>query len=274
MIKHFSFFANWRKKDVDFLNSLTLDRKIEQGYFGFKVEEGDVYERIMEHFSKKDSLFSKTKPEEFSCTFPMVSFSIEELEKAKYYELAFSGESKGVPQPESCFEQNTFNYACNLCKRGKEQKAPFHIKEVEWNKNQVNFTLRDPDYIFFKKSFFKEVLQPLGLKFRKVIIHKMDKVSDDIVQLKIPFSKSKLIIDGTTYDNEMPCEKCGVKQYSIQTLDFFPPFKEEYDFYICKTQEEFIGGRKRIIISKKFCNLLVKYKIIKFNTWNLTPMKM
>ncbi|MEE9377504.1 MAG: hypothetical protein V3V33_05665 [Candidatus Lokiarchaeia archaeon] len=273
MIKHFSFFANWRKTDVDFLNNLSLDRKIEQGYFGFKIEEGDTYERIMEHFSKKDSIFSKTKPKEFSCTFTTVSFSKSELEKSKYYELKSTGESKGFPLPENSFEEEIFKIACSNCKSGIEQKASFHIKEVKWKKNQANFTLRDPDFMFFRKRFFQEILHPLGLESREVIIHKTGKVSDDIVQLEIPFSKSKLIIDGSSYDNGVFCEKCGVKQYSIQTLDFFPPFEKELNFYICKTQEEFIGGRRRIIISKEFCELLVKHKIIKFNSWSLTPMK-
>ncbi len=274
MIKHFSFFAKWRKKDVDFLNSLKLDKTVEEGYCGFLITEGEVYEEIMAHFSKKDSLFTKTKPEEFSCTFATVSFSMKELEEAKYYELRATGDSKGDPQPQSSFENKTFNFKCENCNNGKEQIAPFRIKKIKWKKGQVNFTLRDPDYIFFKKDFYQDILKPRGLKSKEVIIHKTGIVSEDIVQLEIPLSESKLNIENSAYDNETPCNECTHKQYSVQTLDYFPPFEKEFDFHICKTQEEFLGGRRRIIISKEFCNLLVDHKILKFNTWELTPMKL
>jgi len=273
MIKHFSFFAKWRKKDVDFLNGLKLDKTIKEGYCGFLVSEGEGYEEIIAHFSKKDSLLKRTKPEEFSCTFATVSFSTMELEEAKYYELRATGDSKGDPQPQSSFENKMFNFECESCKNGKEQIAPFRIKQIKWKNGQVNFTLRDPDYIFFKKDFYQAILKPLGLKSKEVIFHKTGKVSEDIVQLEIPLSESKLHIANSAYDNEIPCDECKVKQYSVQTLDYFPSFEEEFDFHICRTQEEFLGGRKRIIISKNFCNLLVKHKILKFNTWELTPMK-
>lgn len=275
MIKYYSFFAKWRKKDVDFLNSLKLNRLIEEGYFGFGIDEGDVYEKILSHYSEKDSLFSKTKPPEFSITFGNVTFSKKELDESKYYELRFTGESKGDPKPDDyeAFEENTFSFKCKYCKNGKKQKTPFRIGKIKWIKDQVNFTLRDPDFMFFKKEFFQEVLEPLGLKSCDVIKDNNSKISDDVVQLIIPAAKEKLLIEGTIYDKEIPCPKCNVKQYSVQTLDFFPPFEKETDFLICKTQEEFLGGRRRIIITKEFSNLLQKHKIIKYNSNHLTPMK-
>ncbi|MEE9362424.1 MAG: hypothetical protein V3U92_07495 [Cellulophaga sp.] len=272
MIKQYSFFAYWRKKDVEFLNSLGLKEDIEEGADVFLIEESETYNKIIAHYSKKNSLFSKTKLEKFSCVFTGVIFSKEELDQGRVYDLIDTGVSKGFPLPEDTFEDDIFTYDCRKCESGKKQKAPFRITKPKWKKNEVNFTLRDRDFIFFKKDFFQEVLAPLGLKSREVIIHNTGKITEDVVQLIIPEAKSKLLIEGTTYDREKPCEKCNIKQYSIQTLDFFPAFENKFEFLICKTKEEFLGGRRRIIITKTFCDLLVKHKVIKFNTNHLTPM--
>lgn len=272
MIKNFSFFANWRKKDVEYLNSLGLSNIIEIGYFGFSITEGKVFEEITSYFSKKDIL-SKRRPDDYSCTLTHVTFSKKELSDAENFELRFTGESKGFPQPEYGFEKQIFKYSCESCKSGAVQIAPFKIDKIKWKKNQINFTLRDPDYMFFKKDFFLEVLKPLGLEYNGVIENKTGKVSDEIVQLNIPISKSKLLIQNTVYDKFDTFDECNIKQYSVQTLDFFPPFEKDFNFLICKTQEEFTGGRKRIIISKKFCEILLKYNIINLESNHLTPMK-
>lgn len=273
MIKHYSFFANWRKKDVTFLNSLSLNRHIEEGFFGFAIEDENTYNKIMEYYSKKDSLFYKNRPEDFSCTFGRVSFSKKELDKAKYYELIAVGDSVGEPQPEN-YRETTFKYSCDQCDSKREQIVPFRILNQKWKKNQVNFAFdMELDFMFFKKDFYQEVLKPLGLKSKDLIDHKTGKVSDVAIQLDIPIAESKLLIEGTVYDDEADCLKCGVKQYSNLTKDFFPPFEKENNFLICKTQEEFLGAKKKIIISKEFCDLLLKHKIIKYNCWQITPLK-
>jgi len=61
MIKRYSFFGKWRKKDVEFLNDLQLNKTIKEGYDGFWVEEGNIYNQIVNHFSKKGTLFSNSK---------------------------------------------------------------------------------------------------------------------------------------------------------------------------------------------------------------------
>ncbi|UII79688.1 hypothetical protein [Flagellimonas sp. CMM7] len=61
--------------------------------------------------------------------------------------------------------------------------------------------------------------------------------------------------------------------YVLRRFDFFPPFERDFQFTICRTQEEFVGGRRQIIISKDFCNLLVNNGIIKYDSNNLIPIK-
>jgi hypothetical protein len=273
MIKHYSFFANWRKKDVDFFNSLDPSINIKEGYFGFKVQNETIYKKIIEHYSQEDSFFSKNKPKDYSCTFATVSFTKKELDAANYFELIEIGDSFGNPQPEN-YKNKIFKYNCGKCFNNKTQIDAFRLSKTKIKNNQINFAFHvEPDFMFFKKDFYQEVLKPLGLQCRELIIHENNKISDNFIQLIIPEAKSNLLINGTTYDKRNECQKCGRVQYSNLTQDFFPAFEKDFDFHICKTQEEFLGGNKRIIISKEFCKLLLKYKLIKYNTWQITPLE-
>tara|TARA_B110000090_G_C13366113_1_gene440198 strand:+ start:325 stop:1149 length:825 start_codon:yes stop_codon:yes gene_type:complete len=272
MIKHYTFSARWRKKDTEYIETFKTSRKIAQGFCSFYVEEKD-YQSIMKYYSKKDSLLNKTKPPEFSVRLVFVSFSKEELDDAKYYMLAATGAPKGYPQPEQGEHlKKTFSFDCGNYRTNRKQIAPFRIKKPKWSKNQVNFSLNwEWDFMFFKKEFYQEVFAPLGIKSKEVLQHSTGKPLEDTVQLDIPVAESSIYLEDSAFDIYEP--RCGKKQYARQYLDFFPPFKKEFNFHICYTQEEFDGGFKRIIISKEFCNLLTKHKIIKYISTHLIPMK-
>ena len=264
MIKYYSFFAKWRKKDVEFLNSLGLNKTIKENYDGFWVEEDDRYYKIIEHYSKKDSLFNKTKPQEYKSRHTGCFFSKEEIDSARYCILTRVGDPKGYPQPKDTYQEEVFNFGdCSHTRINKIQVAPFRIKKPRWAKGQVNFSLNwEWDFMFFKKDFYQEVLAPLGLQSKEVLQHSTGQPLEDTIQLDIPVAKSKILIEGSAYDIYEP--RCGKKQYARQTLDFFPPFEKEFNFHICYTQEEFDGGFKMIIASKELCELLIKHKVIKF----------
>lgn len=117
------------------------------------------------------------------------------------------------------------------------------------------------------------MLKPLGLQSKKVIHHKTGNILEDIIQLVIPEAQSELNIKGDVFRKRDSCPRCGCTQYGLQILDFFPKFCDDFEFHICKRIEEFSGGLRRIIISKSFCDLLVKHKVIKFNTNQLIPVK-
>lgn len=136
-----------------FLNNLGLHKIVEQGYDGFLVEQGEIFDEIIAHYSRKGSLFEKVKPEEFSYNMPGVTFSKEELERAPYYALNYTGESLGDPQPMDSFMEDTFSFDCELCLTGRKQKSLVRMKKPKLKKKQVNFTLRDYDILFFKKIF-------------------------------------------------------------------------------------------------------------------------
>lgn len=273
MIKRYLFSAYWRKKDVEFLKGLELNRQIEEGFYGFNVNQ-KTHDIILSHYSKESSLFNKTKPKDFKVSFTGVTFSKEELDSAKYYMLFGTGTPKGYARPKEDYQSVVFSSECGNYRVNRRQITQFRMKKPVWAKKEFNFSLEGEwDFMFFNKEFYQEVLAPLGLKYKEVINHSTGKPLEDTVQLDIQIAKSKLLIDNSAYDIHPVEETCGSKQYAVQYLDFFPLFEKEFDFHICYTQEEFYGGYRRIIISKEFCKLLVKHKVIKYHTGHLIPMK-
>lgn len=284
MKKVYSIYANWRKEDISFINSLKINKKIEEGFCVFQIEEGEDYDKLIAQYSKKDSLFYKTKPKEFTIKFIGCNFSKEDLENSQCYALlSLGGETSEsrYPQPyknqeyqTEVFQSNRFQIGKAYAMSNKKQIAPFKIKKTKWKKNESCFALGlEYEYTCFKKEFFQEVLAPLGLRAMEVLDYKTGKPLEDTVQLIIPPAKSKLFLENSAYDIHSLNETGGYKQYALQTLDYFPSFEKDFDFNICYSQEDFYIGHKKIIISKEFCDLLVKHKVIKYDTWNLTPMR-
>ncbi|TSE11286.1 hypothetical protein [Aquimarina algiphila] len=280
MIKKHSIFANWRKKDVDFLANLGIT--IEEGYFSFLIEEGSVYNEIIKHYTENKGFFVNRTPKEFSSKFAVVEFSMEELDNSKYFVLQNIGKPKGYPFPKNNFDkmtEETYTNYCKKCESNRQQKAPFKIeKEPKLSKNQVNFSFHTIfDEMFFNIDFFQEVLKPLGLKSKEVLIGNTGVPSKNVVQLIIPEAESSLLLDNSVYDINTSCEICDTKKYTQQILGFMPSFKTDFDFLICKTKE-FFGetetrqAMRRIIISKEFCDILVKHKIIHYNTNEIYPI--
>lgn len=285
MKKVYYVFADWRKEDVKFINNLKTSNQIELGADSFSIEEGEDYYKLLEYYSKKDSLFRKTKPKDFRIQHANCIFSEKELDNAKYYAI-FSIPLEDTPESRYPQPIKNFGYIPQVFDGfiyknfddyeilNKKQKAPFRIKKPKWKKKEVCFNLGiDYEYICFKKEFYQEVLAPLGLQAMEVLDYKTGKPLEDTVQLVIPTAKSKLLLEGSAYDIYPIEETQGYKDYALQTLDFFPPFEKEFDFHICYSQEYFGIRHQKIIITKEFCDLLVKHNIIEYTTHQLTPLK-
>ncbi len=267
------FSAVWRKKDLDFLKSLGLAKNLKTGQGHFTVSNPELCEKIFEYFEKPDGLLKKAKPDKYYSIPASVSFNKEEFNSANIYNLRYTGDSLGNPEPFESYPFNTFNFECVECLSGKKQKHDFRMNPKKLKKYQKSFILFDYDIIFFERDFYLSFLKPLGLNHRNIINNKTGEVLQEVVQLDIPEAKSKLVIQGHEFGESEICKGTGKTQYGIQTLDFFPPFEEEFDFTICKTREEFIGGLKRILISRDFMELMVEHKIVKYNQYQLTPVK-
>ncbi|MBQ4821509.1 hypothetical protein [Aquimarina sp. MMG016] len=276
MIKKHHIFAKWRKQDVEYLKNFGIN--IRDNYDSFLIPENEIYFKIIDHFTSK-SLFKK-QPPEFSFIHSLSEFSKEELDKADRYILNNIGKPKGYPQPKNGYKEKSYSKLCSKCCTYNSQISLFRIKnEPKWGKNQVHFSLNWIfDETFIKKDFFQEVFAPLGLKSRDVLIHNTGKPAETVLQLVIPEAESDLQLDGSTYDTQKFCPVCGIKKYDQRNLDFMPPFRKDFDFMICKTKESFgetetHQANRKIIISKEFCNLLVKHEIIKYNTYDLLPVR-
>lgn len=89
------------------------------------------------------------------------------------------------------------------------------------------------EFVFLKKEFYEDILAPLGLKSMEVLDYNTKKPLKYFVQLVIPTAKSKLLLEKSAYDIHPLEETGGYKQYALQTLDFFPPFENDFDFHIC-----------------------------------------
>ena len=279
MIRKYHVFAKWRKRDVLYLTS--HDINVEEGYHSFLINEGDKFDKIVSFFTRNG--FLKSSPPEFSYTQTPSEFSKEELDDSFNYVLNNLGYPKGYPLPGQDFKKilnTTYASVCIKCGSCRDQIAPFRIKsEPNWTgKTKLNFSLNWIfDETFIRKDIFQEVFEPLGLKSREVIIHKTGKAAETVVQLIIPEAKSKLELEGSSYDTQDPCSLCGIKKYDQRNIDFMPPFKEDFDFIICKTQESFgqtntYMASRKIIINKNFCRLLLDKEMIEYDSNNLTPM--
>ena len=267
MIKRYLFSADWRKEDVEFLKSLKINRKIDVGFFGFNVDQ-ETHNVIMENYSNNTPL---TKPKSFNVQFTGVTFSKKELDNASFYNLIGTGFPVGNGLPKN-YKKQIFSYDNEDYKVNRTQIGLFRIKKPKWTNKRKNFTLHSEwDKMFFKKDFYQEVLAPLGLNYLDVINHSTGEVLSDTIQLEIPLAQSNLKINNTLYDLYSTETPCGKKQYSQQHLDFFPNFENLFEFHICYSREEFLGGYKRIIISKDFCKILLDNNVIEYDSNHLIP---
>ncbi|WKB83059.1 hypothetical protein QYR09_08440 [Cellulophaga lytica] len=284
MKKLYYIYANWRKNDVDFINSLDISKKIDIGPCSFSLKEGEDLDKIVNHYSKKDGLFSKTKPKDFEIKQASCLFTKEELNNSKYYAIELLGSETSTnrwPQPNKKQEYQEQIFIFDKYKNGqiisianKKQISPFKIMPPKWKKTEVCFNLGlEYEYILFKKEFYTEALAPLGLEAMEVIDYKTNKILDDTVQLIIPNAKSKLLLKNSAFDIYPKEQTGGFKQYTTQTLDFFPEFETDFNFHICYSLEDFLGGHKKIIISKEFSKLLINHNIISKNKEGLVPLK-
>lgn len=271
-VSHY-FSANWRKKDLDFLKNLGLAKNLKTGQGHFTVSNPELCEKIFEYFERPDGFLKKVKPDKYYSIPASVTFEPDEFKSAESYLLGFTGDSAGEPQPFSTYPHNTFAFECSACYSGKKQENNFQVGTIRLKKSQHNFILYDYDILFFRRDFFKKYLEPIGLKCRELLSYPSGNILKDFVQLIIPEAESKLDSQGYEFGKSEKCEECGNVQYGMQILDFFPQFTQQFPYEICKTQEEFGKGMRRIVVSEKFAKFLVEQKIVKYNQYQLTPVR-
>ncbi len=185
--------------------------------------------------------------------------------------------TNGYPQPSDDFGYLNLTFDttkhCPKCGIGKVQNAPFQIKkEPKWNKNKL-FTLEWVfDEVFVEKEFYHEHVQPLGIDYWPVLLHKSNQNCKSVVQLKLPTVHEAW--DMGYYTRFEICPNCGEKKYDPMPLDFFPSYTKTPSAPIFKSQESFGSmGRafKQVIINQDLRQILPGMKQLGPNTG--TPLK-
>lgn len=270
MKKHYTFFAKWRKIDVKFLNQFKTSREVEEGYCSFYVEE-TIYFKIMEFYSKKCHLFKRIRPPEFSVIPSFVSFSKEELNKANSFcAVIGNGRLNYIWDDSTAWQQELYNDVCEFCFMpiGAQQKPWVLKRDLKLKKHEFLGFEGLPGYVFCNIELAILIKKEFGIEHIEVLVGKKKRISDHLVQLKIPISPYKLIMDNNLYgepyesNDWICCNSCGQYIYTNQERDFFPPFEEQFEFDLVLTQEWF-GWYRRIILSKRFLEFCFEHKLLK-----------
>lgn len=140
-------------------------------------------------------------------------------------------------------------------------------------------------YIFTDHERYEILKNKWGLGKREVLIGARQKVSKNFVQVEVPVASSPLCFgdsffgktfrldgSGQLSDIKELCPESNRPLYTNQTIDFFPDFKDQFDFDIVFTQEWF-GWYRRLVVSRKFADWMVSNKYITFDSNHLIPVK-
>lgn len=271
MKRLYSFSAIWRKQDIEFLQKFKLSKSIEVGIDSFYVEE-EHYQQIMEHYSKKNSLFDKTKPKEFRFLPAAVVFDKNELENAKSYTLHLgSGKLQYYWDDADQWKSELYGGLCHNCDQpiGEQQKT-WVLKRDFKNLEKHPFVGFEGlgGFVFCGKELANIIQKEFGIGQMEVLIGKKRKVSEHLVQLRIPVAPYPLNLEGNAFgkpyegNNAISCPTCGQGSFTNQKLDFFPPFKNEFSYDMVLTQEWF-GWYRRIVVSRRFMDFCFERKILK-----------
>lgn len=272
MKKKYSFFAEWRAQDLKFLNALGLNKEIELGVDIFYVEEGEIYDRIVEHYSRTGQLFKRIRPKDFDCELVGVTFSEKEIDLAKSCSLSLGiGKLEDLWADHGTWKTELYDGICPNCGRPiGEQKRPWVLKKDFKQLDKHPFVGFEGlgGFVFCNKTVADLIQKEFGIGHMEVLIGQKRRISEHLVQLTIPLAPYDLNIEGNDFgtpyesNNEVLCATCGQRTFTNQILDFFPPFEKEFGFDIVLTREWF-GWYRRFVLSRRFLDFCFENKLTK-----------
>lgn len=276
MIKKYSINADWTQKEAQLLKERNINV---ENIPVFSIPESKLYE-IKNIIQNAKNL---------KIDFGTVDFETVDYKASSSYVLNGFFGIKGFPLGGwNPYERNEkfLGGTCKQCDiRLNIQNEPITIvKEVSPPKSYPFFMLNGVAYrLFLSVDVYKMLFAPWGIEYWPVLIGKHQKVSENLVQLKIPISESPLCFGDSIYGYHMvkgepmpppgvPCSRCGNIKYAPSTKDFFPEFMEKQGHPMVYTQEIFSHFR-RIVLSKEFAEFLIKETRLKKETLHLIPAK-
>jgi len=205
--------------------------------------------------------------------YEMIDFMFPEFDKNEVKNSLYSVinniiPSGGYPMPDNidyqAFTYNTDSW-CRKCGSGlKLQKAPFKLKKAPIIKRKIFGIHWKYDVLFAEKEYYKEILEPLNIGYKDVLLYKGDKIIDNIVQVLIPEIDEELDLSNYDYEN---CNACGIKKFNPMPLDFFPIQKKSLS-HLYLSKEYFGSGasaNKKIFISKYLREQFIKDKCMNWD---------
>jgi hypothetical protein len=249
----YKIYNDWKTSQIKILSQFNI--KVEVGYDSFEIEEGDIYFQLKKYFNEWGvSEFYGTE------------YNEKEISSSKI--LIYNGSwSNGYPQPEDDFGYIGTTYKkesyCKNCGTGLVQQEPFRIKkEPNWGTKKMFELNWIFDEIFVRKEIYEQVFRKYDVDYKEVLQYKKETIIENIVQLILPTSKSKINIENQPFET---CNSCGIKKYSLQIKGFFPSLIEnDNPFQIFKSQEYFGSGanaHKKIFITQKLRQELLLQKV-------------
>jgi hypothetical protein len=253
MKNYYQIFNNWKTSQIEILKSNGLN--VQLGFHNIKLYDTELYNKLDPLFKQWGTVVTIGS-----------EFSNDDYSSANHLNILPTWQTQ-YPQPEDNFAylEETYdlkNY-CSHCGIGAIQKSPFRIKkEIKWS-SKVSFVLNWVfDEIFVKKDIYEKVFVPIGIDFVPVLLHKNGNIIEDIKQLKIDETTSRLKLENLAFEK---CEECGCKKYDPIMSGYFPDFMDDYNVPKIVKSEEYYGSggsaSKWIIVSQSFRKILLKEKI-------------
>ena len=230
--------AKWQDEHIEAANK-----------FGYPLTKGYSKLDILESENTQELIDALSSAEMFKMKKTLPHFDEEEYKTARSYLLRnfISPGNFNIIEISDCVELNV--------------TPPVSPK-------QVFYTTSDFTNRLFINSDKKELFDSFNFKFLDVYCE--GKRINSLIYLDISKSSSELKF--TDADSYLEIEGESTNLYSNQILDFFPTFQESQTFDIVYTSEIF-GWYNHIIISKELATLLVELNVIKWNSFNLIPVR-
>lgn len=255
-IKH-HIAGNWSLEQIKILKDYGY--QLTEGIGNTIIEEDENYFKIKPYLEKWQMV---------DIRFP--DFTLKELKESPLSAKNGSWQH-GYPMPDMDrgYLYNTYDTTdyCENCGVGLKQKNAFRIKnDPPKGKKRIFKLIWIDDELFVDKSIYADIIRPLGIKSREVVIHKKNISSENFVQLILPTTEEQLELHNN-YPRKV-CDICHRVKFQAMPIGFYPLYKN-IKYPIFKSKEYFGEGAnafKRVFIVKELRDKLIDLKIEK-NDW-------
>lgn len=257
------FFENSNEAFRAFLDRCAIPYKYEENILGnfvtLEIAESDPqWQIVREAYQGFGAVDSRR-----------LEFTSGEIRNAEWVELGVTSHF-GYPQPEDDFGYHSVTYrpgsACEHCKIGTEQVAPFRFRKPPTQKRshllQLNWVFDE----FFVRDEVRHTLEATGItgiQFSAPVLHRTGEVIAGWYQMHIPAALSPLLLtEGLRTET---CGSCGKHKFNHPLAEMLRFRQGALNGFpdVFKTWEWFgSGGRafRVVLVSKRFVDVILRNK--------------